>query len=66
LNEAYNNLYVEPLKEKQKFKEFYVERPATSSSPMAELKDRIEISSRKEKYLFLGFKALERAPSLTA
>jgi hypothetical protein len=64
LNEAYNNLYVEPLKEEQEFQEFYVERPATSSSPMEELKDRIEISCRKEKYLFLGFRGSGKSTEL--
>jgi hypothetical protein len=64
LNDAYNNLYVEPLKEEQEFREFYVERPASASSPMEELKDRIEISSRKEKYLFLGFRGSGKSTEL--
>lgn len=64
LSEAYNNLYVEPLKDEQEFNEFYVERPATASSPMEELKDRIEISDRKEKYLFLGFRGSGKSTEL--
>ncbi len=64
LKEAYNNLSVEPLKEKQEFREFYVERPLNAISPMEELKDRIEISNKKEKYLFLGFKGCGKSTEL--
>jgi len=63
LNEAYNNLYVEPLKEEQEFKEFYVERPRFTS-PMEDLKDRIEIARRMEKYLFLGFRGSGKSTEL--
>ena len=55
LKEAYNNFYVEPLKEEQEFADFYVERPGIIS-PMLDLKDRIELASHKERYLFLGFR----------
>lgn len=64
LNEAYNNLYVEPLKGEREFKEFYVKRPASAISPMEELKDRIEISNKKEKYLFLGFRGSGKSTEL--
>lgn len=64
LSDAYNNLYVEPLKEEQEFREFYVERPASAISPMEELKDRIEISDKKEKYLFLGFRGSGKSTEL--
>lgn len=64
LKDAYNNLYVEPLKIVQEFNEFYVERPESASSPMEELKDRIEISNRKEKYLFLGFRGSGKSTEL--
>ena len=64
LKDAYNNLYVEPLKKAQEFKEFYVERPDSASSPIGELKDRIEISNRKEKYLFLGFRGSGKSTEL--
>jgi hypothetical protein len=63
LKEAYNNLYVEPLKDEQEFREFYVDRPG-SVSPMEDLKDRIEISNRKEKYLFLGFRGSGKSTEL--
>jgi hypothetical protein len=53
LKEAYNNFSVEPLKEDQEIADFYVQRPG-SISPMLDLKVRIELSSRKERYLFLG------------
>lgn len=64
LKDAYNNLYVEPLKGEQEFSEFYVTRPLTSVSPMEELKERIEISNKKEKYLFLGFKGSGKSTEL--
>ncbi len=63
LKEAYNNFYVEPLKEDQEFEDFYVERPGFIS-PMADLKDRIELASRKEKYLFLGFRGSGKSTEL--
>ncbi len=63
LREAYNNFYVEPLKEDQEFADFYVERPGTIS-PMADLKDRIELAVRKEKYLFLGFRGSGKSTEL--
>ena len=56
LKEAYNNFFVEPLKEEEEFRDFYVERPKSAPSPIEELRDRIDISDRKEKYLFLGFR----------
>ena len=46
LREAYNNFYVEPLKEDQEFKEFYVERQGVVS-PMIDLKDRMELAARE-------------------
>ena len=48
LKEAYNNFYVEPLKEDQEFADFYLQRPGLIS-PMQDLKDRIELADRKEK-----------------
>jgi hypothetical protein len=62
LREAYNNFYVEPLKSDQEFAEFYVERPGVS--PMIDLKDRIEIADREEKYLFLGFRGSGKSTEL--
>ncbi len=63
LKEAYNNFYVEPLKEDQEFADFYVRRPG-SISPMQDLKDRIELADRKEKYLFLGFRGSGKSTEL--
>ncbi len=64
LREAYNNLVVEPLKDEEEFRDFYVERPDKAPSPIEELKDRIEISERKEKYLFLGFRGSGKSTEL--
>ncbi len=64
LREAYNNLVVEPLETEEEFRDFYVERPVKAPSPMEELKDRIEISDRKEKYLFLGFRGSGKSTEL--
>jgi len=64
LKEAYNNLSVEPLKDEQEFRDFYVERPCNAISPMEEMKDRIEISNKNEKYLFLGFKGCGKSTEL--
>lgn len=64
LREAYNNFVVEPLKTKEEFRDFYVERPESAPSPIEELKDRIEISDRKEKYLFLGFRGSGKSTEL--
>jgi len=64
LKEAYNNLVVEPLESEEEFRDFYVERPAKAPSPIEELKDRIEISDRKEKYLFLGFRGSGKSTEL--
>lgn len=61
--EAYNNFYVEPLKSNQELAEFYVERPGVVS-PMIDLKDRIELAARKEKYLFLGFRGSGKSTEL--
>ncbi|MDQ1262179.1 MAG: hypothetical protein QG575_1360 [Euryarchaeota archaeon] len=63
LKEACNNFYVEPLKEDQEFADFYVQRPC-SISPMQDLKDRIELADRKEKYLFLGFRGSGKSTEL--
>jgi hypothetical protein len=63
LKEAYNNFYVEPLKEDQEFEDFYVQRPG-HISPMQDLKDRIELADRKEKYLFLGFRGSGKSTEL--
>ncbi|GEM_PF-244043 len=64
LKEAYNNLVVEPLETEEEFRDFYVERPAKAPSPIEELKDRIEISDRSEKYLFLGFRGSGKSTEL--
>lgn len=63
LKEAYNNFYVEPLKEDQEFADFYVQRPG-HISPMQDLKDRIELADRKEKFLFLGFRGSGKSTEL--
>ncbi len=64
LKEAYNNFFVEPLKEEEEFRDFYVERPKNAPSPIEELRDRIDISDRKEKYLFLGFRGSGKSTEL--
>ncbi len=63
LREAYNNFYVEPLKEYQEIADFYVPRPG-SVSPMQDLLDRIQLASRREKYLFLGFRGSGKSTEL--
>jgi hypothetical protein len=63
LKEAYNNFYVEPLKEDQEIADFYVERPG-SVSLMLDLRDRIQLASRREKYLFLGFRGSGKSTEL--
>ena len=63
LKEAYNNFYVEPLKEDQEIADFYVERPG-SISPMLDLRDRIQLAIRREKYLFLGFRGSGKSTEL--
>lgn len=63
LREAYNNFYVEPLKEDQEIRDFYVQRPG-SVSPMQDLLDRIDLASRREKYLFLGFRGSGKSTEL--
>jgi hypothetical protein len=63
LKEAYNNFYVEPLKEDKEIADFYVQRPGLIS-PMQDLKDRIELADRKEKYLFLGFRGSGKSTEL--
>lgn len=63
LREAYNNFYVEPLKEDQEIADFYVQRP-DSVSPMQDLLDRIDLASRREKYLFLGFRGSGKSTEL--
>ena len=64
LKEAYNNLVVEPLETEEEFRDFYVERPEKAPSPIEELKHRIEISDRSEKYLFLGFRGSGKSTEL--
>jgi hypothetical protein len=64
LKEAYNNLVVEPLETEEEFRDFYVERPEKAPPPIEELKDRIEISDRSEKYLFLGFRGSGKSTEL--
>lgn len=63
LREAYNNFYVEPLKDDQEIIDFYVPRPG-SVSPMQDLLDRIQLASRREKYLFLGFRGSGKSTEL--
>ena len=60
LPEVYNNFIVEPLREEDEFRDFYVDRP----SPISEIKERIEISKKAEKYLFLGFKGCGKSTEL--
>ena len=50
LIEAYNNFVVEPLKTEEEFNDFYVARPKNASSPIEELKDRIENADSAKKY----------------
>src|SRR5574341_156302 len=64
LIEAYNNFIVEPLKTDEEFEDFYVERPASASSPIEELKDRIDHATNPEKYLFLGFRGSGKSTEL--
>ena len=63
LDEAYNNFTIEPLREEKEFEEFYVPRPSMTS-PIDELKDRIEKSKRPEKYLLLGFRGCGKSTEL--
>ena len=60
LPEVYNNFIVEPLEEEEEFRDFYVSR----STPIEEIKERIEISKKNEKYLFLGFKGCGKSTEL--
>jgi len=64
LEQAFNNLYSEPLKERREFEEFYVKRPPGRASPMEELKKMIEISAKKGKCLFLGFRGSGKSTEL--
>jgi len=64
LKEAYNNFFIEPLKEEEDFRDFYVERPKNAPSPIEELRDKIDISDKKEKYLFLGFRGSGKSTEL--
>ncbi len=63
LVEVYNNFVVEPLKTEEEFKEFYVER-SKEAQIVEEIRDRIENSIRKEKYLFLGFRGSGKSTEL--
>lgn len=58
LQEAYNNLVVEPLESEEEFRDFYVERPVKAPSPIEELKDRIHISDRKGEVPLSGVQRL--------
>lgn len=60
LPEVYNNFIVEPLEGESEFREFYVERP----TPIEEIKERITLSDKAEKYLFLGFKGCGKSTEL--
>jgi hypothetical protein len=60
LPDVYNNFIVEPLEEEDEFRDFYVERP----TPIEEIKERIAISRKSEKYLFLGFKGCGKSTEL--
>lgn len=60
LSEVYNNFVVEPLKREEEFRDFYVEKP----SPIKEMRERIELSRKAEKYLFLGFKGCGKSTEL--
>jgi len=64
LIEAYNNFVVEPLKTVEEFRDFYVERPKGTPSPIEELKDRIENAENAKKYLFLGFRGCGKSTEL--
>jgi predicted AAA+ superfamily ATPase len=64
LRDAYNVLSSEPLKAGEEARAFYVRRPDKWPSPLHALKDRIEVSNRKEKYLFLGFRGSGKSTEL--
>lgn len=69
LDDAYNNLSVEPLRDAEEFRDFYVERPIDQrASTIMDLKDSIEIASKKDvrrdKYLFLGFRGSGKSTEL--
>ena len=64
LRGAYNNFVGEPLKTEEEFRDFYVQRPESSPSPVEELRDQIEISDSKEKYIFLGFRGSGKSTEL--
>ena len=64
LAKAYNNMTLEPLKEEEEFKEFYVYRPENAPSPIEGLNDRIRIAEGAEKYLFLGFRGSGKSTEL--
>lgn len=61
---AYNNFVVKPLKTEEEFRDFYVERPEGASSPIEELRDRIENAESAKKYLFLGFRGCGKSTEL--
>ncbi len=61
---AYNNFVVEPLKTEADFRNFYVERPKRTPSPIEELKDRIENAESAKKYIFLGFRGCGKSTEL--
>ncbi|MDI6810852.1 MAG: hypothetical protein QMD80_04140 [archaeon] len=62
---AYNNFVVEPLKTEEEFsRDFYVERPKRTPSPIEELKDRIENAESAKKYIFLGFRGCGKSTEL--
>jgi len=62
--QAFKNFKVEPLKSEEEFKEFYVERPEQTPSPIEEILERLKLSDNPEKYLFLGFRGCGKSTEL--
>ena len=64
LVQAFKNFKVEPLRSEDEFKEFYVERPEQTQSPIDEILERLKLSDNPEKYLFLGFRGCGKSTEL--
>ena len=64
LVQAFKNFKVEPLRSEDEFKEFYVERPEQTQSPIDEILERLKLSDNPEKYLFLGFRGCGNSTEL--
>jgi len=62
--QAFKNFKVEPLRSEEEFKEFYVERPEQTQSPIGEILERLKLSDSPEKYLFLSFRGCGKSTEL--